>query len=1757
MASVLAWLPLSNVPCRTSCLSGAVSDWDGSPLAKPDRCPRDGGHLGLWHVVMLWLCLCSGGVLADYSSIVVGSCSVSGATVLSPNTVANALDKIATNGTIYLCPGTYGENNLNVNRAMTLTSSTGNTADVTVQQAGSNPYAPALTISNSGVTLSKLTVKDIYSYGGVLATNSSSNLTVSGVKVTSGGHAFELRSANGHFTDVNFTSTGSYVAALYLNSAQNAVIDGSSSFTNNAGTGYGIADNGSLTVNPTISGASISGGYYGIYLQKAGTATISNTRVSGGEGMRLLNGSGNHSLSNMSVTANSGNGIYISGGTNVTLVDVDAVYSGSGGYYIGALVLTGISGSVSIGTLNKATVNYTASASNNYGVEICPASNKTIPVSIANAYIKSDNTALAIMGSGSGCGSNTTSLSNVTAWSTAVHGIALASGSGVHSFNNISATGTGPNGYGITLSGGTGANLADVDATLAGSNGNYSAALYINAMGSGTVSIGTSAKSQSTFTANGSNNIGVALCGASNTAYVLSNLVINSDNTALYGSNGGCKNGAFTLSNITATSKNGSGVSLAGSGAHNLNNITAVGGQYGIYVGGNSASSGSSYSNLSASSGGNGTNWVHALYLGWQTGATLNGSNTLTSLAPNNTGIYLDYCVGCTLSGTTIDMKSQSGSIGIRLDNSSNNVSVTGNLVRNAPNHGIYANASAASIVGNVVENSATASWVYGIYAPYSTGTAYNNCLYNDSGGTKRNGNSGGVSFSSGKVGNFWGSSPKGSGYSDTCYDANNDGLCDAAYNYDGSHSDPYPLKRCAAQVAGASAVLLAEYHLDELSWKGTSGEVLDTSGYGRHGTAGGASGLPGTGNSSPVVNGNPGTCRYGSFGGASTRQSVDFGSLDLGLGNGNTLSVSAWVRWSVDPATGNPWANIVTNNSNASGDVGQFWLQHSNLSSTNDRFEFAVKTSNNRQYVSSATKPVVGQWYHLVGTYDGAYVNIYVNGVLERSASLSGTITPYASAYQMTIGRWATGGPGYRAFQGDIDEVKIFGSALTQAQVTALYKETHACSGTGPDHYELSLASTGIACLPTSVTVTACNNASSPCTSPATGVSGSVSLAASAGTLAASTVSLSQGVGSTTLSYPGASEGATASVSLSSEAPAASYSRKCCPDGANCTAANACSIRFSTAGFIFSASAGGSSGSLTNQVAGTSSSTYYLRAVKSSDSTTAACQAGLTGSNSVNFGYECSNPGGCYGSNLMSINGGSNTVISRNNAGNVTSYSPVNLNFDANGNAAFTLAYGDVGQVRLWANKSVNGATLTGSSNQFVVKPSALNLTLGTCADGSANPAASSASGGKFCRAGQSFSASVSAVGSGGVVTPSFGRETVPESVTLSAVLPSGLGLSNNPGLINGSIPGASFSNGVATVSNLSWNEAGVIQLSAKLTDSDYLGAGTVADGGPVNVGRFYPDHFTVSSTSLIHGCSARGYTYWGQDFSTSFTLTAQSQGNTPTQNYSGSFAKLGLSSYSGFVFSANAGSLTQGATAPASAGWNNGVATVTAYHQFSRPASPATPFNPVISALPVDSDGVTFASAAAVGSASNGSDGVASLRYGRLQLSNVFGSDKTSLSLPVTAQYWNGTVWQMNGLDSCTSIPAAAVALSNQTGNLSSSNMSTSGNVNRPGGGPTALSNGRGNIVLKCPYATCPLITQTTSALAGTVDVALNLDSGTADASCLASHPATTGAGLSWLRGRFGSCASAQDKDPSARATFGVYAPETRKLIHVREVY
>ena len=80
----------------------------------------------------------------------------------------------------------------------------------------------------------------------------------------------------------------------------------------------------------------------------------------------------------------------------------------------------------------------------------------------------------------------------------------------------------------------------------------------------------------------------------------------------------------------------------------------------------------------------------------------------------------------------------------------------------------------------------------------------------------------------------------------------------------------------------------------------------------------------------------------------------------------------------------------------------------------------------------------VADMWYHIVGTYNGAVINIYKNGDLIESIAETGAITPTANVLYLgckdNTDRW---------FDGTIGEIRIYNRDLTPQEVLQNYLAT------------------------------------------------------------------------------------------------------------------------------------------------------------------------------------------------------------------------------------------------------------------------------------------------------------------------------------------------------------------------------------------------------------------------------------------------------------------------------------------------------------------------------------------------------------------------------------------------------------------------------------------------------------------------------------------------------------------------------------------
>ncbi len=78
--------------------------------------------------------------------------------------------------------------------------------------------------------------------------------------------------------------------------------------------------------------------------------------------------------------------------------------------------------------------------------------------------------------------------------------------------------------------------------------------------------------------------------------------------------------------------------------------------------------------------------------------------------------------------------------------------------------------------------------------------------------------------------------------------------------------------------------------------------------------------------------------------------------------------------------------------------------------------------------------QPTLNTWYHIVLTYDGSYLRLYVNGVEEKSMAVSGPLRTQTSP--LVIGSTGTA----KYFKGNIANVAMYQRALTPAEIAMQY---------------------------------------------------------------------------------------------------------------------------------------------------------------------------------------------------------------------------------------------------------------------------------------------------------------------------------------------------------------------------------------------------------------------------------------------------------------------------------------------------------------------------------------------------------------------------------------------------------------------------------------------------------------------------------------------------------------------------------------------
>jgi hypothetical protein len=165
-----------------------------------------------------------------------------------------------------------------------------------------------------------------------------------------------------------------------------------------------------------------------------------------------------------------------------------------------------------------------------------------------------------------------------------------------------------------------------------------------------------------------------------------------------------------------------------------------------------------------------------------------------------------------------------------------------------------------------------------------------------------------------------------------------------------------------------------------------------------------------------------------GRFGGALSFDGVndyvsvpDSASLDLAKG----MTIEAWVY----PTSLNAWRTAIFKENRAAGH--QSYSLYASTGSAKPAAE--VATGSAYTTLTGSQTIAANAWTHIAATYDGATLRTYKNGVLIGSKALTGSLVntsdPLKFGGNAVWSEW---------FQGRIDEVRVYSSARSAAQVTS-----------------------------------------------------------------------------------------------------------------------------------------------------------------------------------------------------------------------------------------------------------------------------------------------------------------------------------------------------------------------------------------------------------------------------------------------------------------------------------------------------------------------------------------------------------------------------------------------------------------------------------------------------------------------------------------------------------------------------------------------
>jgi hypothetical protein len=120
-------------------------------------------------------------------------------------------------------------------------------------------------------------------------------------------------------------------------------------------------------------------------------------------------------------------------------------------------------------------------------------------------------------------------------------------------------------------------------------------------------------------------------------------------------------------------------------------------------------------------------------------------------------------------------------------------------------------------------------------------------------------------------------------------------------------------------------------------------------------------------------------------------------------------------------------------------GDFERGWV----LGLDGQEFYFGLASASKKQitYISDPNESEKGKWYHLVGTYDGAEMKLFVNGRQVRVSNAQTGDILYPEKVWFMIGAYRDDDE-FNRVVGSLREIKVYDSVLSEENIQANYKK-------------------------------------------------------------------------------------------------------------------------------------------------------------------------------------------------------------------------------------------------------------------------------------------------------------------------------------------------------------------------------------------------------------------------------------------------------------------------------------------------------------------------------------------------------------------------------------------------------------------------------------------------------------------------------------------------------------------------------------------